>query len=561
MSKMPSASISKITFFGETSFNLAPDDKIVLVGPNNAGKSQVLRDIQTICRTGRVEDAIVVKDLELEKDGSEEDLQHFLNEYADYRDRHYYYRDWVIHESYLAFWSDSYLKENITEGFIRQISANERLSICEQQKSVSPDERKTKPQHILYDDEALMAKISGLFRAAFGKDIMFDFRGGSKLPIHVGEVPEGVGLENRVGDRYVEAVRVHPLLDKQGDGMKSYAGILFDAVVANRNITLIDEPEAFLHPPQMRKLGETLASEVSGQLLVATHSSDILRGFLEGAKGNVRILRIHRDGDYNIVYEASTDTIRELWQKPDIRYSNALDGIFHEQTIICEDDSDCRLINAVADHLATQDKSPWQDTVYVPTGGKHGAPKIANVLRNIGVPVKTVFDIDFLSEKTLVKEMVEAQGGDWKRIQKKWSRLDAGVRGGVKVKSDLEIKEEIIHLLQKDRDELPRKEIAMLMKASKAWENIKKFGERAIPNGEAQTIYSDLKRELEGLGIFLVPVGEVENFCQSVGNHGPRFVTKLLAEFSLDDSCLKELRQFVAVVHKGDHGALPQNSV
>jgi len=55
---------------------------------------------------------------------------------------------------------------------------------------------------------------------------------------------------------------------------------LFEIVVSERDITLLDEPEAFLHPPQMRRLSETLSSEVKGQLIVATHSSDILRGFL-----------------------------------------------------------------------------------------------------------------------------------------------------------------------------------------------------------------------------------------------------------------------------------------
>jgi hypothetical protein len=85
--------------------------------------------------------------------------------------------------------------------------------------------------------------------------------------------------------------------------------------------------------------------------------------------------------------------IKELWEKPELRYSNALEGIFHEQTIICEDDSDCRLINSVADYLSTSVDQQWQDTAYVPTGGKHGIPKVAGVLRKIGVPVKAVFDI------------------------------------------------------------------------------------------------------------------------------------------------------------------------
>lgn len=422
------------------------------------------------------------------------------------------------------------------------------------QAYLTGSEQKSKPQHVLYDDEALMGKVSGLFRRAFGKDLMFDFRGGSRLPIHVGELPKIEGNVDRVSNAYVQAVRENPLLDQQGDGMKSYAGILFESIVADLDITLIDEPEAFLHPPQMRRLGETLATEVNGQLIVATHSSDIMRGFLEGTRGNVRILRIRRETGKNHVAEAEPEVIRDLWEKPELRYSNALEGVFHEQTIICEDDSDCRLINSIADHLALQSEEQWQDTAYVPTGGKHGVPKIAGVLRQIGVPVKAVFDIDFLSEQSLVQSAVEAFGGQWDEVKPLWTRVDAAVRAGNKPKSVPQIKEELVSLLNgSETDDLPKGDVIEIMKQGKAWNYVKKYGTRGIPNGEAQRDYSSLRDKLEEMGIYLVPVGEIENFCPEIGSHGPKFVTKLLSTIQLGDDRLLDLRSFVERVHKGTH--------
>ena len=428
----PTASISKLSFSGGNSFQLNANEKIILVGPNNSGKSQSLREIIAICQNGNKERTVVVTGLEVAKVGDVNNLKQFLEEEADYVDKNYRYKNWQINADHVQFWAQEYLIHGLLAGFIKNIAANDRLTICNQQNSISPGDQKSKPQHILYDDESLMKSISELFRRAFGRDLMFDFRGGNRLPIHVGELPKIQESVDRVGDLYVKAVRQNPLLDKQGDGMKSYAGILFEAIVTDLDITLIDEPEAFLHPPQMRKLGETLSSEVKGQLIVATHSSDILRGFLEGTRGDVRILRIQREHDTNIVSEASAEIVKELWEKPDLRYSNALEGIFHEQTIICEDDSDCRLINSVADHLALSSDEQWQDTAYVPTGGKHGIPKVAGVLRKIGVPVKAVFDIDFLSERSLVQSTVEALGGNWNDIDSMWARVDAAVRGGIK---------------------------------------------------------------------------------------------------------------------------------
>ena len=548
----PHASISELTFSGGNTFQLRKKDKIILVGPNNGGKSQSLREIIGVCREGKTSRNLVIKELKILKEGSAVELKDFLEEKAQYVSEHYRYKSWQIHETHTQLWEHDYLQHSLSDGYIKNIDANSRLNICAQQASISSDEQKSVPQHVLYEDEVLMEKISNLFRKAFGEDLMFDFRGGSQLPIHVGELSNLKGLGDRVSDSYVRAVRKNPRLDKQGDGMKGYAGILFEAIVSDLDITLIDEPEAFLHPPQMRRLGETLSSEVEGQLIVATHSSDILRGFLEGTRGNVRILRISREQDINLVSEATPDVVRELWDKPELRYSNALEGVFHEQTIICEDDSDCRLINSVADHIARVSGDQWQDTAYVPTGGKHGAPKVAGVLRKIGVPVKAVFDIDFLSERSLVQSTVDAFGGNWNEIQPLWVRVDSAVRDGISPKSIPEIKNDITKILNNTGDDtLPKSDVIEAMKQDKSWNKVKQYGTRGIPNGDAQKDYNALSSLLESIGIYLIPVGEIENFCPDMGAHGPKFVTKLLSTVSLDDERLVELRRFVEKVHRG----------
>jgi len=547
----PKATLSEITFSDGNTVELDEQEKIILVGPNNSGKSQSLREIVNICQTGDTKQSLVVKDLKLNKHGNSKDLLAYLKKNAELIQDQFRISDYQIHESHIPFWDNNpYLINGLHVGSVKNIAANDRLNICNQQNSISPGQQKSKPQHIMYDDEAVMARVSNLFRNAFSKDLMFDFRGGNKLPIHVGQIPKSNGVVDRVGNDYVSKVRENPLLDKQGDGIKSYAGILFETVVSERDITLIDEPEAFLHPPQMRRLGETLSSEVKGQLIVATHSSDILRGFLEGTKGKVRILRIQRESDINVVHEAEPETIKELWEKPELRYSNALEGVFHEQTIICEDDSDCRLINSVADHINTTNDISFKDTAYVPTGGKHGIPKVASVLRKIGVPIKAIFDMDFLSESDLVEKTVDAFGGDWTVIKILWNRVDSAVSKGVKAKSTVDIKAEIISVLQKaDKENLPKGEVSSLMKQGKAWNEVKKFGEAAIPNGQAQQDYKDLKEALETLGIFIIPVGEIENFCPEIGLHGPKFVTKLLTDVQLGDQRLQTLREFVAYTH------------
>lgn len=556
MVKKPHASVSKITFSGEQEFSFEPSEKVIIVGPNNSGKSQTLREIVKYASEGERARPIVLKSLEVKKTGTSEELKIYLEEHASLVEKHYRYKDWNFYAEHTNLWDQPFLQHNLAPGFIKNIDANNRLTICQLQNSVSDTDQRTAPQHLLYDSEALMKRISSLFRQAFGHDLMINYRGGSFIPIHVGQVPS-TDIGHPVSDPYVDAVKKNPLLHEQGDGVKSYAGILFEAVVSEIDITLIDEPEAFLHPPQMRRLGETLASEVKGQLFVATHSSDIMRGFLEGTKGSVRMLRIRREGNKNYVAEAAPDTVKELWNTPALRYSNALEGVFHEQAILCEDHSDCRLFNAVADHLAETQVGPWLDTAYIPTGGKHAIPTIAGILRKIGVPTKAVFDIDLLRSQDDLKKSVEAFGGNWAELAAIWNRLNASVSNGMPVKSNQEIKASIRQIIEEAEPEsLPKGDIIEAMKHGSAWSLVKKVGPAGLPRGNARSDYNALIQELEKIGIYLVPVGEVEEFCPEMGVHGPKFVNKVLAEVNLADEKLESLRSFVSKFHKGQHAPL-----
>ena len=333
--------------------------------------------------------------------------------------------------------------------------------------------------------------------------------------------------------------------------MRSYAGILFEVVAIEHDITLLDEPEAFLHPPQMRRLGETLAEETVNQVFVATHSSDILRGFLNVQSDNVRIIRLRRSGDVNHATMTNPERLNELWEQPELRYSNALDGIFHEEVVICEDDSDCRLYNSIADYLAkTNQAKHWPDAAYVPCGGKSAIPKIASSLREIGVSVKVVADIDLLNNETMLRSVVDAVGGDWASVEKYWKIVDSGVRQGVSALTQTEVLASIKELIEKHKEGegLPKSKIMDLLKQTSPWAMVKKHGSACIPRGEAQDAFEQLDGGLRDTGIFVVPVGEAENFCPKLGSHGPKYVSKLFETYKLDDPELRGLREFVSGV-------------
>tara|TARA_R110000823_G_scaffold97092_1_gene211132 strand:- start:199 stop:1884 length:1686 start_codon:yes stop_codon:yes gene_type:complete len=551
--KKPEVSVKSITFSGGTSVSLDPKDIIIIVGPNNSGKSLSLRELNnTLLAYGQpglnsvLGSNRVIKDMALQIDGNADDFANFLNSNAELRDAQFRFQNTTIHRGHVQQFGQPMLGQ-AAPMFVNTINAQSRLAIVSTQNGAGVNESKSAPQHFLYDDEDLMNHTSEVFDAAFGNKLFFDFRGNPQIPIHVGEPPKIDEGEDRVSNTYVEKVRTFPRIDDQGDGMKSYAGILFQTIVFPRDIMLIDEPEAFLHPPQMRKLGRTLAEEVQGQLFVATHSTDILRGFLDVPESRVRVIRLERVASKNVAKELASSDIRELWSHPQIRYSNALDSIFHEQAVVCEDDSDCRLFSAIAEHLEKNDPGKkWKDTQYVPSGGKQASPRISAALHGLGVRTKVVFDLDVLSNKADIKKSYESLGGDWSTIEQDWSIVDAAVRQGIKALTPQQISSEIRKLLDDAGTAIPKSKIQDVLRQDKPWALVKKNGKSCIPNGDATAAFERLVESLKTVGIFVIQEGQVESFCPTVGKHGPAFVAEVLENFDLSDSKLQALREFVA---------------
>src|SRR5258708_40132649 len=75
--------LASLRFSDGTSIDLPDKGVLVLVGPNNAGKSVALRDIVTrITRPAELQPSRVVTDVALRRDGTTEELESWLTEHA-----------------------------------------------------------------------------------------------------------------------------------------------------------------------------------------------------------------------------------------------------------------------------------------------------------------------------------------------------------------------------------------------------------------------------------------------------------------------------------------------
>ena len=97
-----------------------------------------------------------------------------------------------------------------------------------------------------------------IFIKAFESDLVVNRNDMQTIPLHVGKAPNKKEYTIDRQDDYYKQVAELPKLQEQGDGMRSFASILLNTFTSDYSMTLIDEPEAFLHPPQSRVLGKNV---------------------------------------------------------------------------------------------------------------------------------------------------------------------------------------------------------------------------------------------------------------------------------------------------------------
>lgn len=556
----PRVAIISLTFSDDTKVSISPDDVVLVVGPNNAGKSAALRAIRDKLQGEAF--SPVLQALEIQRTGSAETLRSWLVGWTVRRsgspvgDPVFQALGQSVQQSTAYHWweREGHVLGALSRWFCHFLSAEERLQICKPPGNIALlHADPIHPIHFLQRDDELELRLSAKFRKAFGIDLIVHRNAGNQVPLHVGARPIPGPGKDRVSREFVEELEELPTLDYQGDGMRSFAGVLLSTSVGKESIMLIDEPEAFLHPPQARLLGTTLVQDrhKDRQLFIATHSTDILRGVLDAESPAVKVLRVQRSGDKNTVRMLDNHRIKELWGDPLLRYSNILDGLFHERVVVCEADSDCRFFAAVLDAViaSKSDDSKRPDLMFTHCGGKSRLPVVVRALREVDVPVNAVADFDVLSEEEPLKSIIGALGIDWASLQKDWQIVKSAVDSKKPDLSTEEVKNEILKVLTDTSTQFfPSKaktHIQAILRRSSAWAHAKSVGKSFVPPGDPSRACERLLSNLRTGGLFVVEVGELEGFVRTENGHGPKWVNAVLARDLSSDPEIEAARRFV----------------
>lgn len=385
------------------------------------------------------------------------------------------------------------------------------------------------PLHILEDHPDRMTALNVAMDDIFGERLILDNTGGTRF-LRLGTT--NVPVPTLLGEKqdYVRALMALPKLSDQGDGMQRVVALLLTLLTSAYPVLLIDEPEAYLHPPQARAIGELIgrtAQERQTQIIIATHDRNVLSGLM--ASGTDRsVVRLNRQPAGTQVHTLAVNELRSVWADPALRYSNVLDGLFHRMVVLAEADQDCRFYQAALDALNETEPGQWvrpSDVLFVPTNGKANLAKVASALGAVAVPVVASPDLDVLNDEATLRRLAESLGGDWSAMEGDYRVATQQFRAPREPVPVVSVRNAIDRYLGSVLESNPRRQWDNVLKnevrtitrsGGNPWSALKKYGEVAF-QGESAAAAARLLDLLEANGVVPVRVGELERFGASLG--------------------------------------------
>lgn len=504
-----------------------PGSVTVVVGANNVGKSTFLQNIYQILSSPsltRTTTPCVVTEIASPWGGTPDDMVAWLEVNARVEND----ADGALQVSraqqsyrleYALGWRGQATPELMTPWFVAVQRPSQRIEMCNGVGQLaSIGDPPSHPLHVLRIDETARARVQTLAEKIFGIDLYLDTLGGNVL-YRIGDPGLPAPALDGLTVEYAQAVAQLPALQEQGDGIRSTLGLLVPLITDSTPLTLIDEPEAFLHPPQARIVGSAigkLVKENKSQVILATHDRNILQGLVESS-APVSIIHLTRNGNIAEARILNVDDVAALWRDVTLRYGDALDGLFHSAVIVTESDRDSHFYAAAidAEHAGTSPDSPAHNLMFLSSNGKQNMAQYVTRLRKLGVRTVTCPDIDILNDPKKLQMLVEAHGGDWLRMESDYKRSTAEFLGVPRPPKADQIAGEIVSIFEANTDEYLTEglaeRVADAVKFSKTgWRSLKKYGVLAFAADKAAA--NRLLDALDRVGVVAVRVGELEKF-------------------------------------------------
>jgi predicted ATPase len=512
-----------------TEFNVTP--LTVFVGPNNSGKSKVLQEIESLCRTGTSEPTRVIfhsaafTGLSAEKaDAAIAQLKepsspkHVLadgeiivsSRYGRSQIQEDALKNIVMNPmaSFQAF-SHHYLNHSTL-----RLDGQSRIHLINQQPAGDLQSPPTTSLQLLFRDDGKRAKVRRIVNEAFGSYFVIDPTNMSHLRVRLSDRAPVTELEER--GIHEEAIKFHRdavPIEYASDGVKAFTGIMTEVMAGDPQIFLIDEPEAFLHPALASKLGAEISAaalESDKRVFASTHSPYFVMGCIQSGV-QINIVRLtYRSGVATGRVLPSAE-ILELMRNPLLRSTGVLNALFYEFVIVTESDTDRAFYQEINERLLRAGHA-WgiPNCLFLNAQNKQTIHSIVKPLRQLGIPAAGVVDVDALKEGGTV-----------------WSNILAAA-----------------NIPELSRGSLANWRSALKAALEASGLNMKRDGGIGVLDSPNKEAAENLFGLLADYGIFIVPGGELESWLKTVytGGHGPSWLVSMFQHMGSDPSELAYVR-------------------
>lgn len=497
----------------------------IFVGPNNSGKSLILREIEALSQDGKKRpghyvmlDEIQFSTLTAEQVNSE--IQKYRVEPTIDEGRY----DLVVEIRNASDGASQRIPldlRKLVEGasresedrryyltqylrlFIARLDGRSRTELIATREA--GDIRKPN-NHLasLFRDDAKRALLRSIIHNAFGRFIVIDPSDLGKLQVRLSEVEPTIELEKTINDAMLEFMQSSPHINSFSDGVIAFVGIMIMIIAGDPKILLIDEPEAFLHPVLANRLGKeigrTLRNNPDKTVFVSTHSPHFLMGCIQSGV-NINIIRLTYTNSVPTARLLAKEKVSELMRDPLLRSTGVLEALFHESVVVTEADSDRAFYQEINERMLefTREKG-INNCVFLNAQNKQTIWRIVAPLRAMGIAVTGVYDID----------VIKNGGNEW-----------------TKILTTANIPEAMHKALHESRRSM--KEIFDNLPAGK---DMKKGGVTLLDDADAEA-FQNFINQLADYGIFILPFGELESWLRhlEVDGHGPPWLVSMFGKF------------------------------
>lgn len=520
--------LKSITFSGGQRVEVPTSALFIIVGPNNSGKSQALRELRHGAQTGQPQGPVLT-DVEIYQSGDTESFRSWLaeNYQVGIRDGAKVFftaQAHIFDRNVEAEWGASTHPPSTMEFLVHYLDTANRLHITQDAGAFNPANQD--PAHYFHQlilDPDLEASVSSLVEQAFGESLVLQRLGPIKM--HIGEEPRRNKNRDRTSTAYQSELLKVPGVFDQGDGIKSFIGTLLASKCGAHPVLLIDEPEAFLHPPQARRLAMELATSAkdkSRQVIIATHSSDVVLGAIESGVP-ITICRITRDpgGSSNAVSVLDADQLTEMASDPLLRSAAAIEGVFHEGVVVSEGPSDSRVYESALRIRKSADGNRIPDLKFTDGGGKGSLAKLISAYTALSTPIVAIADFDLLQKEGELKAVLDSLGANFDDIETDYRVMCDAIDGRreLTTRQFLNKMKGVLDSIPKDNPVTgtARRDLQDLISSTRDWSEAQRYGVDRL-KGDPRKAANKVLEWCSERGLFLVDVGTLEGWWPT----GPR---------------------------------------